>query len=301
MIDGDTPLPSRCLVFADVAGSTRLYERLGDKAALRVVDLCLKLAAAASTAYQGEVVKTIGDEIMVAFPSAEQGLLAACDMQQRIAAVRPIAGQPLAIRVGCQWGPVVAEDGDYFGDTVNIAARLTELAKAGQVLTSQHTMNAMPELLRPPCRRLEELVVKGKQTPLAVVEVLWQGSEVNLTLMADQAPPATTLPQGLLLRHGEREWRLGCKPASLVLGRDTACDVVIDDSRASRNHARIEWRPPNFVLTDCSTNGTYVYAGGESGCFLLRREDTVLRGTGYLSFGQAWQAGVERLTFQILE
>ncbi|RTL49135.1 MAG: adenylate/guanylate cyclase domain-containing protein, partial [Rhodocyclaceae bacterium] len=117
MIDGDTPLPSRCLVFADVAGSTRLYERLGDKAALRVVDLCLKLAAAASTAYQGEVVKTIGDEIMVAFPSAEQGLLAACDMQQRIAAVRPIAGQPLAIRVGCQWGPVVAEDGDYFGDT----------------------------------------------------------------------------------------------------------------------------------------------------------------------------------------
>ena len=300
-------LPSRCLLFADVAGSTRLYERLGDQNALRAVELCLQTAARALAQYRGRVVKTIGDEIMAVFPSAGEGLLAACEIQQQLHALPSIGGEALAIRVGCHWGPVIEEAGDFFGDTVNTAARLGALAKAGQVLTSADTLAAVAELLRLRSRVLEPLALKGKQEPLAIVELLWQGSEENMTLLAEspRGRPAQALV--LSLRHGERRWLLNGEKPSLSLGRDAGSELVIADGRASRSHARIELRQQHFVLVDCSTNGTYVVtsvgngAGGDGHGILLRREETVLHGSGRLSFGQPWQAGVECVEFQVLE
>jgi len=301
----ETTLPSRCVLFADVAASTQLYERLGDQNALRAVDLCLQTASRAAALYQGRVVKTIGDEIMVVFPSAEEGLLAACEIQQRITALPPISGNTLAIRVGCHWGPVIEEGKDFFGDTVNTAARLVELAKAQQVLSSAETIAAVPDVLRPQSRVLAPVTVKGKREPLHIVELFWQDNEENLTLLVKSGGPGAGKTLGLELHHEGRRWLLNSEKPFLTLGRDATSDLVIHDGRASRSHARIELRQHNFVLVDCSTNGTFVSAksdtDGRVTNFLLRREEAVLRGSGCLSFGQIWQIGVECVEFRIQE
>lgn len=300
-----TSLPSRCVLFADVAASTQLYERLGDKNALRAIDLCLQTAVRATEIYHGKMVKTIGDEVMVVFPTAEEGLLAACEIQQRVAALPPIAGNTLALRIGCHWGPVIEEGGDFFGDTVNTAARLVEMAKARQVLSSAETMAAVPDVLRPQSRVLEPVTVKGKREPLHIVELFWQENEENLTLLVKTSPGVAEPVLGLELHHEGRTWLLNSEKPILTLGRDLSCDLVIRDGRASRSHARIELRQQNFVLVDCSTNGTFVTgkvgSDGRSHNFLLRREEAVLRGSGNLSFGQLLQGGVESVEFRVLE
>ena len=149
------------VLFADVSGSTRLYEKLGDTEALRAIDRCLERMGRAVISYKGRVIKTIGDEIMAVFDSAEAGMLAASDMQQRVDDLLPISGTKMAIRVGFHFGPVIEENKDVFGDTVNVAARMAGLAKAGQIVTTDASVQLLPGLLRESTREIDALAVKG--------------------------------------------------------------------------------------------------------------------------------------------
>ncbi len=274
------------VLFADVSGSTRLYEKLGDTEALYAVDRCIKRMERAVEAFRGRVVKTIGDEVMAVFDSAEDAFQSATEMQQRITDLPPVSGVKLAIRLGFHLGPVIEEKGDYFGDTVNTAARLAGLAKAGQALTSGETVARLPELLQLSTRDLDQMSVKGKAEGLHVFEVLWQEGE-ELTMKAPSIRPATGNGAAgggrLCIRYGGEVMVLDDKRPSLVFGRDAASDLVIRDRRASRNHGKIERRGGKFVLCDISTNGTYVGFTGEPE-FFLRREEVVLRGSGRISF-----------------
>jgi adenylate cyclase len=90
----------------------------------------------------------------------------------------------------------------------------------------------------------------------------------------------------LELRSGEAVWHLQESGAALLLGRDVGCQVVVTDRMASRQHARIEHRQGKFMLTDLSTNGTFVTFEGESE-ISLRREEVMLRGTGRIAFGRS--------------
>src|SRR2546421_135731 len=134
----------RAILFADVSGSTALYELLGDKPAAKAIEACLNELRAVVANREGQVVKTIGDEIMVVFGNGEAACDAAREMQQRVIALPPSAGVKLAIRIGFHFGLVLEDKGDFWGDGVNTAARLAALAKAGQILTSGATANALP-------------------------------------------------------------------------------------------------------------------------------------------------------------
>lgn len=277
-----------CVVFADIAGSTRLYEKFGDAEALRVVERCLDAMARVTRANRGRVVKTIGDELMAVFDSAAQGLQAASDMQQCVGELpAPAPGVKLAVRVGFHCGPALVENADVFGDTVNLAARMTELAKAGQIVTTAETVAALPAFMRGFCRAIDSLAIKGKADLVGVCEVIWQES-AELTMVCP-SPTATTLPGGerLVLRHAGAELALGSTRPMVTLGRDPGSDIVIRDPRASRQHARIELRRDKFVLVDVSSNGTYVSIDGEAE-LALKREELILRGRGRIVFGHAW-------------
>ncbi|QRJ65613.1 adenylate/guanylate cyclase domain-containing protein [Azospira restricta] len=271
------------MLFADVSGSTRLYEKLGDTEALHAVDRCIKRMERSVEGFRGRIVKTIGDEVMAVFESAEDAFHAASDMQQRVTDLPPVSGVKLAIRLGFQHGPVIEEKGDYFGDTVNTAARLAGLAKAGQALTSGETVARLPELLQLSTRDLEQMSVKGKVEGLHVFEVLWHDGDELTTLAPSLRDSAKGGGPRLCLRYAGQVIVLDDKNASLSLGRDAGCELVIRDRRASRNHGKIERRGEKFVLTDVSTNGTYVTFAGEPE-FFLRREELVLRGSGRISF-----------------
>ena len=138
------------IVFADVVGSTRLYELMGDVRARDMVATCIEVMRTATEQHSGTVIKTMGDEVMSTFPTADDALNAASQMQQQITEhpQLKVDGQPVAIRVGCHFGPVVLENRDVFGSTVHTANRMTSQAKAGQVITTA----AMVERLSPEWR-----------------------------------------------------------------------------------------------------------------------------------------------------
>src|ERR1700675_157396 len=97
----------RVIFFVDVCASTALYEKLGDKPAAKAIEACLHELRRGVEERQGRVVKPIGDELMVVFSRPEAAFQAATEMQQRVAALPPIAGVKLAIRIGFHFGPVL--------------------------------------------------------------------------------------------------------------------------------------------------------------------------------------------------
>jgi len=281
--DATSPPAEIAVLFADVSGSTRLYEELGDGPALAAIGRCLDLVKAACEGHQGRLVKTIGDEAMVVFPGADLAAEAAAEVQARIAE-EPAAGtQRLGMRIGFHYGPALESDGDVFGDSVNVAARLVGFAQRDQVITSEDTTIALSPWLRARTREIDTLTVRGKLRDVRIFELLWQDAPEELTALATRP---TSIPARLALRHGEREVILGEDTRPLSLGRDAQNDVVIADRMASRMHARIERRNGKFVIVDHSSNGTYVTFTGEPQ-IPLRREELVLRGRGEIAFGHA--------------
>jgi adenylate cyclase len=271
------------VLFADVSGSTRLYETLGDERALATVGHCVQLMREACDGHAGRVVKTIGDEVMAVFPLADQAAQAAAAMQARVTADCASGEQRLAIRVGFHFGPALEAGGDVFGDSVNVASRLAGIAQASQVITSGGTAAMLSPWLQSRTRALAALTVKGKSHDLDVCELLWRDSNEDLTTLSTRV----LVPLARLqVRHGDRELVLDDRHPTLTLGRDAQNDIVIADRLASRMHAHIERRRDRFLIVDHSSNGTFVTQDGEPE-IPLRREEFVLRGHGRISFGHA--------------
>lgn len=290
---------SVCVLFADVSGSTRLYEKLGDAEALRAVERCLNRMRRVVDGHGGKVIKTIGDEVMTTFPNADAGIQAACEMQHRVTDLPPVSGVKLAIRVGFHFGPAIEENDDVFGDTVNTAARMAGLAKAGQIITTAETLAAVTLSMGPEVREIDALTVKGKAEDVRVCEVLWQEG-ADLTMKASSIV-ATYNVARLLVRYRDTELTVDSAHGPLTLGRDMSNEVVIKDQRASRNHARIERRRDKFVLVDQSTNGTFLRIEGENEV-VLKREEIILRGQGTIGFGHsALEQGIDLMSFEVLE
>jgi adenylate cyclase len=127
--------PAMC--FLDITGYTRLTEERGDEAAAELATKLATLVRGSSREHGGEPVKWLGDGVMFYFPNPGDGVLAALDMVEGVAA----HDLPPA-RVGIHAGPVVFQEGDYFGRTVNIASRIAEYARPGEVLVSQEVVDA---------------------------------------------------------------------------------------------------------------------------------------------------------------
>lgn len=287
--------PPRMLavLFADVVGSTRMYDTLGDVQAKLMVDECIALMRQIVHQYGGRVVKTIGDEVMCVLPNANNAYLASTDMQHQITALPEISGVRRSIRVGFNFGVVIEENNDVFGDTVNLAARMTGLARGQQIITTGATVARLAPMLQMSTRPIAVIPIKGKGDDVNVCEVIWQGGD-ELTMAA----PLATLNRAVIklsLTHGIQTLVLDKFSNGIVIGRDPNCDICVEDRGASRQHARIERRRNKYFLIDQSTNGTYVVFAGE-GEIVLRREEAMLRGSGTIAFGGA---GGETVRFSL--
>ncbi len=278
------PPQSLAILFADISGSTRLYDTLGDQAALEKIEQCLSLLGGIARRHEGETVKTIGDEILCAFPSAAAAVEAAMAMQTEIADRAADGAGALRIRVGLHFGEVIREGGDVFGDAVNVAARMAGLAASGQIMTTRETADTLPSRLRVAIRQLGQATVKGKREDVPICEVIWR-NDAEMTVMPTMLPgmAARGARLGIALRHGGRQLALDGKQPDASIGRDNDNDLVVNDPLASRHHARIGLRNGKFVLADQSTNGTYVTLGGKT--LFLHREELPLTGAGYFALG----------------
>lgn len=274
--------PLMAFLAAGISGSARLHERLGDGEALRAVDRCMKRIERVVGAFSGHLIEAAGDEMLASFDTVEACLHAALEMQERIADLPPVSGVKMAIRVGISWGE--ADDaGRPVGEhTRRETALLTGAAKAGQVLACARIRGHIPPALSANVVELEPGLLAEAGCDDAVLEIRPIESTAvragGAPLAADGAPPGCLR----LVYRGETLLLNGAKPL-LRMGRDTACDLIIHDRRASRQHAAIELRGHAAVLIDQSTNGTYVTQEGLPERF-VRRGECVLRGKGVISF-----------------
>jgi class 3 adenylate cyclase len=284
------------ILFADVVGSTHLYEALGDERARETVQQCLKVMREATEQFGGTVIKTMGDEVMATFPSADDAMNAASQMQKRITSTPdPDANGPhVAIRIGCHFGPVVVEDRDIFGAAVHTANRMTSQAKAGQILTTAVTVQQLSGEWRALARQIDVATVKGHSGEMALFEVLWQPEEATSMLPSINWTGAAAQPAAgsrLRLRFRGQELVLGeSSRTAASMGRADENDVVIKGNLISRVHARIDLRKNRFVLVDESTNGTFIQRDDGEEVY-VRRDSAELTGSGVIGMGRVAARG----------
>src|SRR6267142_1107258 len=206
-------------------------------------------------------------------------------MHLAVNALPAVEGQKLALRIGFHAGPVLQRDGDIFGDTVNLASRLAAQATKGQVLTSADTVTKLTPFLQGATRRLYDIAVKGKAQDISLCEVLWaKDPDITDVTLRPAEPPTRHIR--LRLRLGTRELVRRRRVELITIGRDPESTLVIAEATASRNHCVIERRQNRFVIRDQSSNGTFVLLDGDKKDIVLRREEFLLQGHGWISFGQ---------------
>jgi len=275
------------ILFADVVGSTKLYELMGDIRAREMVSICIDDMRTATEQQGGTVIKTMGDEVMSTFPSAEAALNAASQMQHSIS-THPdlkVDGQPVAIRIGCHYGPVVLENRDIFGAAVHPANRMTSQAKAGQIITTATMVDHLSPEWRAAVRQIDVATLKGQGNEIALFEVLWQTDDVTSMLPAIAMSQRDAKRARLRLRVQGQEVVVDDQRTNIAIGRADDNDLVVKGNLISRLHARIEINRNKFVLVDQSTNGTFVQTTDGEEAF-VRRDSMQIKGEGLIGLGK---------------
>jgi class 3 adenylate cyclase len=275
------------VLFADVVGSTRLYEVLGDHAARDMILACVQVMRDATERNRGSVIKTIGDEILAIFPTPDDAVNAAAEMQHDVAAHPSllVQGQHLAIRIGCHFGPVVLENRDIFGATVHTANRMTSQAKAGQIILTADTLARLSPEWRAMTRQIDVTTLRGHTEEVELFEVVWQQEDATSMLPSIEVDARTGhRPKRVRLRYQGREYVLGDGRESLTLGRAEDNDIVVKGNLISRIHARVELGRNKVLLVDQSTNGSFVTTQDGKEAF-VRRDSVALQGSGAIGLG----------------
>jgi class 3 adenylate cyclase len=276
------------ILFADVVGSTRLFEVLGDLAARDKVSICIEIMRRATEQHGGSVVKTMGDEVMATFTDCDAAIDAAVEMQTATAGHPDleIEGQQVTIRIGCHFGPVVIEARDVFGVAVHTANRMTSQAKAGQVIITDAIQQRLSEQWKAVARRVDIAVPRGQHEEVTIFEVLWQHGETTSMLPAIATITELQKKFRIRLRYLGEELLLDPRErATATLGRGQENDLVIKGNLVSRLHARIEAGKNRFMLVDQSTNGTFVQGQNGDDAF-VRRDAIPLKGQGVIGLGR---------------
>ncbi len=275
------------ILFADVVGSTQLYDEFGDTKASETVALCLDVMKDATHQFNGTVIKTIGDEVMSTFPTVDEAMFAAGMMQKRLSSdeARGEDTIPVSIRIGCHFGPVVQEQNDIFGAAVHTANRMTSQAKARQIIISGTTVERMSDEIRGQTRQIDVATVRGRLDEVALFELIWQPDEVTSMLPTIGWENKGKVATRMTLSFRGANVVIDDKKKNANIGRADDNDLVVKGNLISRIHAKIEMRRGKFFLVDQSTNGTFLRsdAGEES---FVRRDSTELHGSGIIGLGK---------------
>jgi len=275
------------IVFADIVDSTRLYETAGDDVAKqRITDLENEIAKVVQHS-GGHLVEIIGDEVMSRFDKVVDAVSCACRIQEHVEAYTIRKGNPMSVRIGLHYGPAIFENGRMFGDSVNVAARMAAIAKGRQIITTEQVVEALSEEQKPLARLFDRVRVKGKQEKMVIYDLLWRTDDV--TYMPPMALDTPTEYASLVLRYAGKIVMVPGR-SRFRIGREAHNELVVVSDMASRTHAILEFSRGKFILTDMSTNGTYVEASNQPPIF-LRREALPLMGSGRIGLGEPVTTG----------
>ena len=276
------------VVFADLVGSTGIFERLGDETAGRFVTQLTTALSKTFEQHNGRIVKLLGDGIFTVFETEADAIASCIEIQTRLKE-KPVYpggnGNAVQMQMGVESGEVVQIEGDCYGDAVNCAARLADLAGADQILTTVRVRDALPAAPKSQLRSLGPMYLRGKQEVTEVFRVEWnEERDTEATVMGVSLfkPGMESVLEISALGQTHRVEPRGEK---LAIGRSITAALTINDGRVSRVHCTVGWRGGHFVLEDASSFGTWVYFGNQVEPVVLRRTECYVVGQGQISLG----------------
>jgi class 3 adenylate cyclase len=278
---GDPTAPVAVL-FADISGSTLLYAMRGDAEAFRLSSSCLSLVQEELEACGGRILKRLGDALLAVFASVDSAIQAAAGLQRRMDDAQcGLHDEGVHVRVGIAWGSAVFDDGDVYGDVVNVAARLVALAGADEILLSAAAHDSLPARIQGSARLIDRVAIRGRPERILIYEYVWAEEDLTASVLTRRTEPAWTLE----VRFADKQMLVGATRPRITIGRTAESDITIDLDVVSRWHAEIVMRGDKFVLADSSTNGTYVRV--DNGPVLrICRDEITLAGSGAIMPGR---------------
>ena len=285
------------VVFADLTGSTGVFEALGNAKATQAITHLTDWLGRVCTARHGQVVKNLGDGVLMVFAKSTDAVEAVTDMQR--AHTERIKTWPdklkMHLQVGLARGEVIEQAGDYFGDAVNVAARLSDLSGSDQILATDVVINELPPDTLVRFRSLGAMDIRGRREACQVYRVEWQNEVLSdfFTVPAGLTPNpfSKAVPQigGIALSWLDVDAAFTSAQLPIRIGRDDDSQFVINDTRVSRLHAKITWRTGKFYLEDVSSYGTWVRFAGSDAIVALRRQECVLLVAGEIALGAPFE------------
>jgi len=276
----------KVILFADISGSSALYKNQGNIAAKRIVDSLLDAMQRLIIDAKGNVIKTIGDEVMASFQNGDNVLKAAISIQKRFTPL--LKKHELQMSIGVGAGEVLSDNGDLFGEAVNDAAHLTQLAKGGQILLTESVWSLLSPEFQATVREYDRIKFKGADVTSIIYRVYWQEGDPQLSetrMMSGKLVNDQLNTSLLKVKYQGCINTISQNQTPFIIGRDVnKCDLLIQSSQVSREHCQIDFRRGKFVLIDHSTNGCFLSPVGKEE-FYIRREEYPLLEPIELSLG----------------
>ncbi|MDR0700994.1 MAG: FHA domain-containing protein [Azoarcus sp.] len=299
-----------CVLAAEIVGAERLAERLGEAETARAVERCLNRVDLAIGGSGGEIIVRDAAMVIATFGQCDDGVMAVCEAVDRVRKLPPVSGAHMEIRAGIHYGTV--EDGR--GEGVEGARRILLACTAGHSLASSKAVAELSASVRN-FASTESFHDSIHALPWPVFSVGSQNGTAaslqphaqptsslaasSLAASAENLPkisPQAPLGPRLRLLHQQKTIFVGENRPVVLIGRELGNDIVIDDPRASRQHARIERRRASFVLIDQSTNGCFVTLDGkEEHC--VKGEEYSISAAGRIGCGFSSQEFEDDLVF----
>ena len=283
------------VVFADLFGSTGVFESLGNAKATEAVTQATTWVAEKFSAHGGRVVKFLGDGVLATFDKSPDAVTAVVDIQrsQQLRLSQLPSQLYMPLRIGVVRGDVVLVDDDCYGDAVNIASRLSELAGPHQIWVNDQALENNYEHHDVHFRLLGPIAIRGRSEPCKVFQIEWkeEQSSENFTIQdpVNLASPKSgdALGGQIVLTYNDQQQTFNAFEMPIQLGRIRKLDFIVNDPRVSRTHARIEWRNGSFLFVDESSYGSWIRFAGGGADLMLRRDECVLHGEGQIALGTA--------------
>jgi adenylate cyclase len=282
------------VVFADLTGSTGVFEALGNAKATSAITRLTHWIGKVCSDHQGRVVKYLGDGVLMVFEYNANAVEAVIELQ-RVHHVRTgdwPESQKMGLQIGMARGEIVEQAGDCFGDAVNLASRLSDLSGSEQILATSGVIDELESQSEVRSRCLGSLDIRGRNEACVVHRIEWQSETLTdyLTVPAPFTPGSSAIsrpasPSGIELSWLGAHTSFSQNQLPLVLGRDAQAQFVIEDPRVSRRHATIEFRRGKFYLEDVSSYGTWVRFSDTGAVVALRRQECLLLSDGEVALG----------------
>lgn len=276
------------VMFADIVGSTALYESIGDEAAREITARCMTRMSEVVQTHQGRVTAELGDEIMCFFVEPADAAAAACELHAKIAEAFPGDGNvpALKLRIGMHYGSVVGEKDDLMSETAKIAHWAARNAKAEQTLATVPVIDALPRIYRAVSRYVDDETWNFVSFEhVSLYEIIWDVEAVTAASVDQSRPEERRYELVSFSASGDAVVVSAERPV-ISIGRGTQNDLTVKNDLVSRQHFTAQFSRGRCTITDKSTNGTFVMSA-DGGRHEVRRDTFPLSGRGVIVLGSS--------------